>query len=63
MNKRKAKVWTQTKGTFAIALPKDWCNFNNPKEVEIIYNGAILIFGENTPIEERERLIKALMNK
>ena len=63
MNKRKAKVWTQTKGTLAIALPKDWCNFNHPKEVEMIYNGSIIIFGENTPPEERDRLIKALQNK
>lgn len=63
MNKRKAKVWTQTKGTSAIALPKDWCNFYKPKEVEIIYNGVILIIAEGTPEEERDRLIKALQNK
>ena len=60
MNKRKAKVWTTTKGSSAIILPKDWCNFYKPKEVEVIYDGAILIFPEGFPEESKQRLIAAL---
>lgn len=61
MNKRKAKIWTQTKGTSAIVLPKDWCRgHKNPNSVELCYDGAIIIFPEGYPEKRKQKLLEDL---
>lgn len=60
VNKKVRKIWHQGESK-AIALPPDWLKgHENIENVELCYDGAILIFPEGFPEGKKQRLLEAL---